>query len=223
MLSTVILLLLMAAALIQAARLVTMTMTKSISLDGVQGSEVTTATGESGVKANQTLAVAKSGTLSTRTSNTAGTLTMESGHGITTGARLDIYWTNTDGTAGHAYGATVGTVSGLSVPFTGAAGDVMPAAATAVTASVPNDAVFGFVGDDMKGLLLSTTVAGYFVVADGSGNLLAQYVAANSSYSWIYGSGVTNPLAGDTPTKIYMSQSGITSSVTQAYAAAVVA
>jgi len=77
------------------------------------------------------LPAAKTGTLSTRTNDTDGELTMTAGHGITTGQIIDIYWTG-----GVAYGATVGTVATNAVPFTGASGDVLPSQATAITAAV---------------------------------------------------------------------------------------
>lgn len=78
----------------------------------------------------------KSGTLSTRTSDTAGTVTLESGHGITDGQTIDVHWVDSDGRARCAHGATVGTVSGDDVPFTGAAGDVLPAQDYTIVADV---------------------------------------------------------------------------------------
>lgn len=78
------------------------------------------------------LAPAKSGSLTTRTNNSDGTLTMSTGHGITTGARLDLYWAT-----GSRRGITVGTVSGNSVPISSGTGDNLPTAATAITAMVP--------------------------------------------------------------------------------------
>lgn len=81
------------------------------------------------------LPAADAGTLSTRTDDDTGTLTMSSGsHGITTGAVIDLYWSG-----GVRYGITVGTVSGTSVPIgadDSGAGDVLPAQDTAITADV---------------------------------------------------------------------------------------
>lgn len=89
------------------------------------------ATGDGQVTRDPTLAAAKTGTLSTRTSNTAGTLTMTTGHGFTNGQVIDIYWAT-----GQCTRATIGTVATNSVPFTGAGGDVLPIATTAITAMV---------------------------------------------------------------------------------------
>lgn len=80
-----------------------------------------------------TLTAAKVGQLTTRGSNTAGTLTMAAGHGFTTAAKLDIYWAG-----GRRYNVTIGTVSVNSVPFTLGAGDNLPDNLTAVTAMIPH-------------------------------------------------------------------------------------
>lgn len=78
----------------------------------------------------------KTGTLTTRTDANTGTLTMDSGHGIGTGQRLDIYWT-TNGLQYCQRGATVGTVSVNSVPIDGGVGSDLPANNTAIVAMVP--------------------------------------------------------------------------------------
>ena len=61
-----------------------------------------------------TVQPAKTGTLSTRTSTTVGTLTMAGGHGITTGVLIDLFWSG-----GSRARVTVGSVSGNSVPISG--------------------------------------------------------------------------------------------------------
>ena len=58
------------------------------------------------------LPIAKAGTLTTRTEDDTGEATLGAGHGITTGAIVDIYWSG-----GRRYGVTVGTVAGNVVPF----------------------------------------------------------------------------------------------------------
>jgi hypothetical protein len=98
---------------------------------------------------NQTLAAGAAGTLTTRTDGFTGTLTMSPGHGITTGQRLDIYWTVTSSNFSPTgqpqtvsrvlRNCLVGTVSGNSVPFTNVnnLGTSLPIATTPVIASVP--------------------------------------------------------------------------------------
>lgn len=94
------------------------------------------------------LAAAKTGTLSTRTDDDTGEITLSTGHGITTGMIVDIYWSG-----GVRYGVTVGTVAGNAVPFGGeggeGAGDVLPIQTTAVTVCEQTEINLNFDGDDM--------------------------------------------------------------------------
>lgn len=80
---------------------------------------------------SEEIPAAKTGTLTTRTDNDTGTLTMSASHGITTGAKIDIYWTG-----GRRYNVEVGTVSVNSVPFDNGSGDNLPTNNTSVTVMV---------------------------------------------------------------------------------------
>jgi hypothetical protein len=135
----------------------------------------------------------KTGTLSTRSSDTAGTLTLTAGHGVTDGALLAIYWAT-----GKVTHATVGTVSGTSVPFTGAAGDVLPAQTTAVTAAVGVviDAVF--TGANATGVACQCDQAAWFDWRDAGGSEWLVEVDANLAVLWASELvGATNPVTGD--------------------------
>jgi len=72
-------------------------------------------------------AAAKSGTLTTRTDDDTGVATLATGHAITTGMVVDVYWTG-----GVRYGMDA-TVSGLAVTVDGGAGDNLPAQDDPVT------------------------------------------------------------------------------------------
>lgn len=93
--------------------------------------------GENVAGAQLSIAAAKTGTLSTRTDNDTGTLTMSSGHGITTGATFDLYWVS-GGVTYHQHTVTAGTVSGNSVPFDLGTGTNLPVQGTAIFAMVQN-------------------------------------------------------------------------------------
>ena len=164
----------------------------------------TTVDAELAVEFDKNLGAAKEGDLTTRTDNDTGTLTMAAGHGITTGARLDVYW---DG--GCRYGMTVGTVATNSVPIDGGAGDNLPAAATAITAMVPAEEAVGVTGNNVAamGAFTNTTASKAAVVwADGSSATLAAcVVTGGSDYIWTDQDGTTNPLAGDTVAKVFVS------------------
>jgi hypothetical protein len=184
------------------------TMAKTMALGGVAFNENpgSTVTGDAMIVHSLSVGVTTSadGTLTTRTSDTAGTLTMDdSGHGIETGDRLDIYWTG-----GVAYGATVGVVSGASVPFTLAEGDVLPSALTDVTAFVPVELDIGVLGTNVVAIILHTTIHGMFVFDDAGGIELAKELGDGVTWSWREDNGEANPITGDTITKVYVSHDG---------------
>lgn len=162
-----------------------------------------TETGDALGTVSDRLPVAKIGQLTTRTDNNTGTLTMASGHGITTGQKLDIYW---DG--GTRRTVTVGTVSGLSVPIDLGAGDNLPTNNTAITAQVPTTYTLGVDGDKMTALACggdSATNQFTFQLADDTEELSAVQTDPDNPYIWNLASGVTNPLAGVAPTKVLIS------------------
>lgn len=154
------------------------------------------------VTANPSVLASQAGTLTTRTNTTSGTLTMTSGgHGIITGQRVDLYWAS-----GKIYNAVVGTVSGTSVPIASVGGgDVLPATSTAIQVGISKSTPFNMTGDNLTALILSTPVSGYIIVASNSADLYVGYVAATKVFTWTTSDIATNPLAGVTPTKVWMS------------------
>lgn len=172
-------------------------------IDGQTYTSEVDVTAELAAKFDKSLGAAKTGTLTTRTDNDTGTLTMDTGHGITTGARLDVYWAG-----GCRYGMTVGTVVANSVPIDGGAGDNLSLAATAITAMVPAEEAVGVTGDNVAAIGVKTNTGGraIVVIADGSSaTLAASVVTAGSDYIWTDQDGTTNPLAGDTVAKVFVS------------------
>lgn len=155
------------------------------------------------------LAVAKIGQLTTRTDNDTGTLTMNGGHGITTGVRLDVYWTES-GVKGARYGMTVGTVAGDSVPIDGGGGDNLPTNTTAVTAQVPaeeellftgNNVQFAFAKSDRRGIIVFATSAPATVKA------VVDPLEGDTGGGWVWDTenGLTNPFAGASVAKVFFS------------------
>lgn len=94
---------------------------------------------------NTTINGAKSGQLTTRTNDTSGVLTMTSGHGITTDSDFDFYCT-IDGVP-QVISCIAGTVSGNTVPITGASPDLPLLNAVGVGA-VPKFIPLGLNGDE---------------------------------------------------------------------------
>lgn len=176
--------------------------------------------GSAAISMSETLAAAKTGTLSTRTDNTSGTLTMSSGHGITTGAKIDLYW---DG--GVRYGVTVGTVSTNSVPISSGAGDNLPLVTTAITAVIESTANVYIDGTNARILAIelrtsdrSLRTAGHVAFYDVSDALVAELdLKANIPQVYDIEGGANNPFenGGDPITYAKISQGG--SSTTEVY------
>jgi hypothetical protein len=161
------------------------------------------------------LNAAKTGVLTTRTSNSVGTLTMDPGHGIVTADRLDLFWADpllADG-VGQRYGCVVGTVAGNSVPLTGGAGDNLPLAATPITAAVPQLETFPVTAANLEDLLAKTDggAPGWavFYQADGTTLVAAARITPVTHYIWTASSGLATPFGADVA-KVYLSHGDAT-------------
>lgn len=157
-----------------------------------------------------TMGAAKSGTLTTRTDDNTGTLTMSSGHGITTGAVLDVYWTES-GVSKSRAGMTVGTVATNSVPIDGGTGDNLPAAQTAVTAMVPRLETFVVTAANLQGLFVGVPGVPVCAVFRKSGPTAELTVRTTSTqdYIWDAGDGSTAPFDEDL-VDVYLSHGSTT-------------
>lgn len=99
-------------------------------------------------------AAGNAGTLSTRTDNTTGTLTLGASHTIETGDTVDIHW-QSGGVNYCQRDCTVGTVSGTSVPFSGGSGTNLPAEDSSVVCTEQEAHV---VTCDASGLQVFSTI-----------------------------------------------------------------
>jgi hypothetical protein len=149
------------------------------------------------------------GALTTRTDDNTGTITItDPAHTITTGAKLDIYWAD-----GSRYQVTVGTVSGVSVPIDLGAGDNLPVANTALTAMVPNSETTAITGNNAQWIFcqsLCTTASSRITFTQSDNTVIATYLIPSTyraAVPWIATSvsDVTNPFAGVTVGKVFMS------------------
>lgn len=152
------------------------------------------------------LGTAKPGSLTTRTDNDTGVVTMSPGHGLSTG-RMDVYWTG-----GSRYGMT-GTVTGNSIAIDGGGGDNLPVQDTAVTVITPTSEPVALTGNNAVAIAVNCPAGGRVVFAD-SGNTtifaVSERSAANPSYVWTSGDGGANPLAGGTVAKVFLSHGSTT-------------
>ena len=147
------------------------------------------------------LPVGKAGTLSTRTDANTGVATLESGHGITTGMDVDVYW---DG--GARYGMDTPSVGATTVNLEGGAGDDLPIATTALVVTpqvafntdIDGNALQGFA---MQVVLNDPTVTTSAVVQFSGGTETNVFVlTANVAFSADVVGGSTNPFLDLHPT-----------------------
>lgn len=170
-----------------------------------------------------TLTAAKAGTLSTRTDDDTGTLTMEAGHGITTGQVIDVYWSG-----GVQYGVTVGTVSTNSVPIDTGSGDVLPAQDTVITAVVQKSINLAIDGDETDIIAVAVTTldstqrtAAHVQFRDVSNAEIAEIdLITNVPQVWDIAGGAANPFTGNPITNLKCSQAS--TSTTEAWTLKVV-
>lgn len=175
-----------------------------------------TRSGSGVIGIEEPLPVTQAGSLTTRTGDTVGTITMTSGdHTIATGNIIDIYWAG-----GVRYGVTVGTVSTTAVPITEGAGDNLPIAATAVTVVPQYSINVAIDGDEAEliVLILETTVntlrtAGHVQFRDASNNEIAAIeLVTNVPKVYDITGGATNPFTGAPITNAKASQASGTAS-----------
>jgi len=152
------------------------------------------------------LAAGKAGTLSTRTNPTDGTLTFAAEHGIVDSDVINIFWTDANGVDKCAYGATVGVVNELNVPFTGANGDALPDQGFAIVASVRQNYDCDFDGD-LVGLIAAhcPRLAHVEFLTNADVSILARLLTAKAGWTWASTQGHADLLAGDPVGKIAVS------------------
>ena len=138
-----------------------------------------------------TLPAAEAGTLSTRSTDTTGVLTI-SGTALQIGDVIDIYW---DG--GRRYDVDVDGVAGDDVTFSGGAGDVLPAEDSVVTAAEQVSIVLAFTGDELVAIGAKLGERGHLSVRDTGVTALSIDLVKNETWFWLDGQQIANPLAGD--------------------------
>jgi len=192
----------------------TVTHAQSVSGGGVTIQPLAiTRTNSGAIGLEDTLSAAKTGALTTRTSDTVGTLTMAASHGITTGQIIDIYWSG-----GVQYSVTVGTVATNEVPISLGDGDVLPADETAITAVVQKSINLAIDGDetDIIAIIVETVdktirTAAHIQFRDAAADEIAEIdFVTNVPQVWDIAGGSANPFTGDPITNLKVSQANVT-------------
>lgn len=182
------------------------------SVGGVTYIQAGTVSGTNFERATPTVAAAKTGTLTTRTDANTGVITMTSGHGFTTGNKVDVFWS---GGSRRNMDATVATDA---VTVDGGSGDDLPALNSSITAMVPTEAAFSVDATSTGvSVIASCPVNGFVVFRDGSDAVIytCQVRAGALTLQWVTGMG-TNPLASAAVANVLFSHADSTQSQTLA-------
>jgi len=155
-----------------------------------------------------TLPAAEAGTLSTRTTDTTGVLTI-SGTALQIGDVIDVYW---DG--GRRYDVDVDGVAGDDVTFSGGAGDILPAATTAITAAEQVTIDTDFDGADLVAIGALCNARGHLSFREGAATELSVDLTAKEAWTWFNASTAANPLASTVVGAITASQAGSSAAAT---------
>jgi hypothetical protein len=164
----------------------------------VQSSIVRTGTGS--IAQEVSVPAAKAGTLSTRTGDDAGVVTLSDGHGLQTGDVVDVYWAT-----GVHYGMSA-TIATNDATLDGGSGDNLPSQGAAVTVckQVPIDCDFD--GDKLEAIIVNSTKRGHAIFEDSVDvALLAQELAANEPWFWAADMGIALPITGNPVDQIQLS------------------
>ena len=162
------------------------------------------------------LPAGNTGELTTRSTDTGGVITLVTGHNITDGDTVDLFWTG-----GRRYGVTAAVVTN-AVTISGGTGDNLPAETTNITVCeqvVIDD--LAIIGDNVEWLAIvysnasTPTARASLDIHDSGGSEYQEdlvHHAALGGCSNVYNveGGDTNPIAGDTIVEGFASHNAVT-------------
>ena len=149
-----------------------------------------------------TLPAGKSGTLTTRTDDNTGIVTVASGHGITASDTVDVYWST-----GRRYGVDVTATDATTISIDLGAGDNLPTQSTAVVVCkqvVVNKAIDGD-ALSILGLLIDVAASTgfgtrltFFDAVSAGGSAVGSGIDLDANAPVVYDitGGASNPLTG---------------------------
>jgi hypothetical protein len=149
-----------------------------------------------------TLPAGKSGTLTTRTDDNTGVVTVASGHGITASDTVDVYWST-----GRRYGVDVTATDATTISIDLGSGDNLPASSTAVVVCkqvVVNKAIDGD-ALSILGLLIDVAASTgfgtrltFFDAVSAGGSAVGSGIDLDANAPVVYDitGGASNPLTG---------------------------
>lgn len=180
---------------------------KGYTLGGKNFTENLTVNDTNAVMAEALVPVAQPGVLASASTTAAGNITASNtAHGVITAQRADVFW-NVGGVPGSRRGVTVGTVSGVTIPISGGAGDNLPATASGVVVATPVSAKLPAVSASVSGIVAGTPQGqqSVFAITDATPTeLLGMPIPLGGTYQWHLYNGALVPFSG-TATQVFMS------------------
>ena len=188
---------------------ISVTYATTVSSGGISiGGPAIVRNGSGGIALEETLVVGTACTLSTRSTDVAGTLTVATGHAIVTGDIIDVFF-DLAGVKTVAYKCTAGTVaapsSDTSIPFTLASGDVLPAQGSAGVVGEVLVANINIDGDETGLIAITITTTDvslrtgvHIQFQDSANDEIAEIdFVTNIPQVWDITGGSANPFTGD--------------------------
>jgi len=155
-----------------------------------------------------TLPAAEAGTLSTRTTDTTGVLTITD-TALEIGDVIDIYW---DG--GMRYDVDVDNVVAAAVTFSGGAGDNLPAQDDPITAAEQVTIDTDFDGADLVAIGALSTQRGHLSFQESDVTEVSVELTASEPWFWVNGQEIANPLVATVVGAIKASQASASATAT---------
>lgn len=151
-----------------------------------------------------TMPAGRAGTLTTRTDDNTGIITVASGHGITDTDTVAIFWVG-----GSRYDVDVTATTATTISIDLGAGANLPLATTAVVVAKESVHTLPIVGDDIAVIGIGCDNRASINFRDsGDASLLRYDMATGEGRLWVAGQDVTNPLATDTVATIVIANGG---------------
>jgi len=172
----------------------TTNISSNITIAGTTISNNASITSDTWASWTDTLEAADGGSLTTRTSDTEGVVTLDdSSHALETGDVLDLYWTG-----GKRRGVAV-TISVNEATISGGSGDVLPTQGSDISVAKVKEVDMDFNPTNMQAIAVSLNQGGQLVFINSSNAELANYtLVANQGWMWYDGNGYDNPLTDST-------------------------
>lgn len=178
---------------------------RQTTLAGVTLESVATREEELEISFSASMAAGIAGTLTTRTSDTAGVFTVASGHGVTTSNKISVFWSG-----GACYNCTVSATTSTTITINAATGDVLPSATSEVVIGVEATHIVAIDGDGLKVLVVACTNRSMIRFLDVSSIELTYVMAASEGRLWVSDQNVTNPIVGDAISSVVIANGNTT-------------